>query len=390
MSTAFQHGVRQTFNKAGWTRTPTISTTVIGVVVTADDADTEMFPLNQCVLVTNFDQAIAKAGKKGTLRSTLLNISKEAITPTVVVRVDEGEDLESTIPNVMGKVTDDGKRTGLELLELAKAQTGMQPKIFICPQYDVVEVVRLKLAALAEKFLGFTYCSIEDQATIQDALKLADKVVSDNLMIIYNNPIAYDQDLEAEAEQYVSAQVAGLRAKLDVEVGWHRSISNNFLSQATGTTKEVTFSPINPAGTEANTLNEKKISVLVRDDGGIKVWGNHSCHASDSSHIFEVYTRTMNFLGEEAAQMLKDTVQDKPMTRTLLEEFSMRYNNRLEEHKRAGRIIGGYVDLHPDKNGTNDLMEGRPDWLLKVTPVPPAQSPGIELVLTDEFIKQLV
>lgn len=390
MSTQFQHGVRQTFDKTGWTQLPTISTTVIGVVVTANDADEEMFPLNQSVLVTDFDQAIAKAGKSGTLRSTLLNIKKEAITPTVVIRVKEEKSFEATIPNVMGKIKDDGKRTGLELLELAKAQTGIQPKIFICPRYDVADVIRLRLVALAEKFLGFAYCSIEDQETIQDALKLADKVVSDNLMIIYNNPIAYDQDLEAETEQYVSAQVAGLRAKLDVEIGWHRSISNNFLSQVTGTTKEVTFQPINPAGTEANTLNEKNITVLVRDDGGIKVWGNRSCTAQDSSFIYEVYTRTMNFLAEEAAQMLKSITQDKEMTRARLEDFALRYNNRLDDHKRAGRIIGGYVELDPNKNGVNDLMNGRPDWQLKVTPVPPIESPGIELQLNAESIMSLI
>lgn len=390
MSTEFQHGVRQTFNKSGWTQLPKVGTAVIGMVVTGNDADEEMFPLDQCVLVTNFDDAIAKAGKSGTLGQALRNIRKEAETPTVVVRVDEAESMELTIPNIMGKINSNGTRTGHEALELARTQTGVQPKIFICPLYDTEEVVRLRMIALAEKFLGFVYASIETSYTVQDALKLADKVSSDNLMLIYNNSIAYDQDVEAEAEQYVVAQVAGLRASIDYEKGWHHSISNHILSQVTGTTKEVTFAPINPAGTEANELNKKNISVLVRDDGGIKVWGNRTSAPIDSSHIFEVYTRTMNFLGEEAAMMLKSITQDKPMTRVLLEEFSMRYNNRLDEHKRAGRIIGGYVDLHPGKNGTNDLMEGRPDWLLRVTPVPPAESPGIELILTDEFITNLV
>ena len=390
MSTEFAHGVSQRFNKAGWTRLPTISLAVIGMVATAEDADADYFPLNQCVLVTNFDEAISKAGDTGTLKTSLLNIYREAITPTIVVRVEEGKTFEETIPNIMGKIEDNGGRSGLELLELAKAQTGLTPKIFITPLYDTEETVRLKLAALAAKYLGFTYTSIETSYSVQEALKLADKVSSDNLMLVYNNAIAYDQTAEAQAEQYVVAQMAGLRAKIDAEKGWHHSISNHMLSQVTGTTKEVTFAPINPVGTEANELNKANITVLVRDDGGIKVWGNRSCAPQDSSHIFEVYTRTMNFLGEEAAEMLKSITQDKPMTKTLLERFSLVYNNRLDEHKRAGRIIGGYVDLDPKKNGTNDLMEGRPSWLLRVTPVPPAENPSIELMLTDEFITQLV
>lgn len=389
MSTTYLHGVRQTINEHGYTPMPIVATSIIGMLVTADDADSEMFPVNQAVLITDIPSAIGAAGSTGTLKEALQDIYKEASTEIVVIRVEEGIEDEGTIANIMGDIIDD-KRTGLEVFALAQQQCGVQPKVFICPKYDTTESVRLKLANIAEEALGFAYVSFDDAETISDALKARENFSSAYAMPFYNNALAYSTELKADAERYSVAQVAGLRARLDQEKGWHWSISNHLLKEAVGTTKEVTYKAINGYGTGANTLNEKGISVFVRDDGGIKTWGNRTASKPDSSLFFEVYTRTSNFLAEEAAEYLRRSMQDKPMTRAVMEDFRLNYNNRLADHKRAGRILGGDVVLHPKKNGKDDLMQGRPDWELRFTAVPPAESPGLEITLTSDFITELM
>ena len=389
MSTAYLHGVRQTINQHGYTPMPMVATSVIGLLATGEEADAELFPLDQAVLITDIAEAIGKAGKSGTLKEALEDIYKEASTAIVVIRVEEADSEEDTIANVMGDIKED-KRTGLEVFELAQQQTGVQPKIFICPKYDTTKSVRLKLANIAEKARGFTYVSFDDCVTIADALKAREEFSSSYAMPVFNNALAYSSALKADAERYSVAQLAGLRARLDQEKGWHWSISNNLLKEATGTTKEVTYSAINGYGTGANTLNEKGISVFVRDDGGIKIWGNRTASKPDSSLFFEVFARTSNFLAEEAAEYLRRSMQDKPLTRAVMEDFRLNYNNRLADHKRAGRILGGQVILDPKKNGKDDLMQGRPDYELKFTPVPPAESPGIEITLTSDFINEIM
>lgn len=388
MSTTYLHGVRQVINENGYTPMPIVATSVIGLLATADDADADLFPVNRAVLITDIDEAIGKAGTKGTLKNALIDIKKEAQTPIVLIRVDEAESEEDTIANVMGDITEE-KRTGLEVFALAQQECGVQPKIFICPQYDTNAAVRMKLASIAEDALGFAYVSFDDCETISDALKEREKFSSSYAMPFYNNALAYDTELKADGERYSVAQLAGLRARLDQEKGWHWSISNNLLREASGATKEVTYKAINGYGTGANTLNEKGISVFVRDDGGIKTWGNRTASKPDSSLYFEVFTRTSNYLAEEAAEYLRRSMQDKPLTKAVMEDFRLNYNNRLADHKRAGRILGGQVFLDPAKNGKDDLMQGRPDYKLTFTPVPPAESPGIEITLTSDFINEI-
>ena len=60
------------------------------MVCTASDADDKTFPLNEPVLITNVQNAIAKAGKAGTLSASLQAIADQCKPVVVVVRVAEG------------------------------------------------------------------------------------------------------------------------------------------------------------------------------------------------------------------------------------------------------------------------------------------------------------
>ncbi|MEG5754412.1 phage tail protein, partial [Enterobacter hormaechei] len=63
----FHHGVQVVEVNDGTRVISTVSTAIVGMVCTASDADATMFPLNEPVLITSVQSAIAKAGKKGTL-----------------------------------------------------------------------------------------------------------------------------------------------------------------------------------------------------------------------------------------------------------------------------------------------------------------------------------
>lgn len=62
----YHHGVDVVEINDGTRTISTVSTAVVGMVCTASDADADMFPLNEPVLITSPQNAIAKAGTKGT------------------------------------------------------------------------------------------------------------------------------------------------------------------------------------------------------------------------------------------------------------------------------------------------------------------------------------
>lgn len=388
--TEFLHGTRLIIDENSYIELRVMSTSTIGVVCTADDADPEVFPLNRCVIVTDAKKAVLKAGKTGTLAETLKGIDEEVRTAIIVVRVEEGTTDEETYANVIGKIdplTD--SYTGLKALELAKAQTGLQPRILGIPKYDKSEAVFKALQAYADKFYGFAYGSCSHCSSVADALLYREKFGDAYGMLFYGDLIQFDTETAIQREHYAVPKLLGLRAKLDQERGWHHSISNKQLSQVLGLTKEVSYAGLNGYGTDANVLNEAGISCFVQD-GGFRTWGNRTTAAADSSMYFEVSARSSQVIGITLAELLKDMLQDNPMSPALLDLFKQRGDAVLSNWTKEGRILGGEIMLHPDMNSNDDLMKGRPDWVVDYTPAIPIESPGLTVRLTDKFITNAI
>lgn len=388
MATEFLHGVRLVIANDGYIELRTPSTAIIGVVCTAEDADADMFPLDRCVLITNLQRAISKAGDTGTLVETLNAIHSEARTAVVVVRTKEGATDEETIANIIGKINPDDTRTGMKVLELANIQTGIQPRIFCVPLYDKEQAIALAIMELAERSYGFAYVSASHCENEAAAIIYRKQFSIDTGMLIYGDVIKFNTNLAMETEHWAAPQFCGLRARIDQEKGWHHSISNHALKSVLGVTKEVTYDGINGYGTGANILNEAGISVIVQDQG-YRTWGNRTVAPTDSSMYFETSIRSSQVIAVTQAQLLKDITQDKPMQGTansVLKTFIARSNRFLGDWERAGYILGGTCILDPEKNSVDDLMSGRPDWITRFTPCIPIESPGLTVTITDEFV----
>ena len=140
MPTDYHHGVRVIEKNDGTRPIRTISTAVIGLVATAEDADPVAFPLDTPVLLTNVPAAVGKAGVKGTLRRALDAIGAQTKPFTVVVRVAEGKDEAETTSNVIGTTTAAGKYTGVKALLAAQSKLGIKPRILGAPGLDTKAV----------------------------------------------------------------------------------------------------------------------------------------------------------------------------------------------------------------------------------------------------------
>ena len=282
----FHHGVQVLEINDGTRVISTVATAIVGMVCTASDADAETFPLNEPVLITNVQSAIAKAGKKGTLSASLQAIADQSKPVTVVVRVAEGtgEDAEAqTISNIIGGTDENGKYTGIKALLTAEAVTGVKPRILGVPGLDTKEVA-VALASVCISLRAFGYISAWGCKTISEAMAYRENFSQRELMVIWPDFIAWDTTTNATATAYATARALGLRAYIDQTVGWHKTLSNVGVQGVTGISASV-FWDLQASGTDADLLNEAGVTTLVRKDG-FRFWGNRTC-SDDPLFLFE-------------------------------------------------------------------------------------------------------
>lgn len=381
MATDYHHGVRVIEINEGTRPIRTISTAVIGMVCTAADADTVAFPLNTPVLLTDVLSAIGKAGTEGTLAASLDAIADNASPFTIVVRVEAGEDDAATNANIIGTVTDEGQYTGLKALLAAKTKLGVTPRILGVPGLDSLEVTT-ELVAIAQKLRAFVYASCWACATKEDAVAYRDNFGARELMLIWPDFLSFDTVAEATTTAPAVARALGLRAKLDEQVGWHKTLSNIPVNGVTGISKDVFWDLQNPA-TDAGLLNENEVTTLIRE-GGFRFWGSRTC-SDDPLFAFENYTRTAQVLADTMAEAHLWAV-DKPMHPSLVRDIIEGINAKFRELKSQGYIIDGECWYDESANDATTLKAGKLYLDYDYTPVPPLENLLLRQRITDRYL----
>ena len=136
----FLHGVEVLQIDTGRRTITTASTSVIGVVGTAPDADATAFPINKPVLIAGSRTEAGKldtlGNRAGTLPNALDAILDHTSAVVVVVRVEEGESATGTMANVLGGVNaNTGAYEGVQALLGSKSALGFAPRILIAPGF---------------------------------------------------------------------------------------------------------------------------------------------------------------------------------------------------------------------------------------------------------------
>lgn len=375
MPVDYHHGVRVIEVSDGIRPIRTISTAIIGVVCTADDADAVAFPLDTPVLVTSVNAAIAKAGVAGTLKKTLEAIGGEGNALCVVVRVDEGVDAAATSVNVIGTVTVGGVYTGMKALLTAKAKLGVKPRILACPGLDTLTVATA-LAGIAQQLRAFAYVHANGAATKEDAATYRENFGQREIMVIWPDW------LKGADTVWATAKAIGLRAKLDEQIGWHKTLSNMPINDVTGISKDVFWDLQDPA-TDAGYLNALEVTTLIRE-GGFRYWGSRTCSA-DPLFAFENYTRTAQVLADTMAEAHLWAV-DRPLNPSLARDIIEGVNAKFRELRALGYIIDGKAWYAEDVNSAVTLKDGKLYIDYDYTPVPPLENLMFRQLITDRYL----
>lgn len=372
------HGIKVNELTTGARPIVPIASAVIGLVATATaDAGPPAaaldaaFPLNTPVLVTDIRSAIGNAGEGGTLLPALEAIADQTSPILVVVRVAPGEDDAETTANVIGGNTG-GVAAGMQCLLDAQAQLGIRPRILGCPGLDDQEVTA-EMVIVAKRLRGMVYArAIGDE--IADVLTYRDEFAARELMLIWPN---FTNQFAGDAV----ARALGLRARIDEEQGWHKTLSNVAVDGVSGIDKSVYFD-LQDATTPAGVLNDGQVTTIIRMNG-YRFWGNRTC-SDVPEFAFESAVRTAQVLQDTIAEGLAWAV-DKPMTRGLIKDIIETINAEFRSLKAQGRIIDGKAWFDPALNSQTDLASGRLTIDYDFTPAAPAENIILNQRITDRY-----
>lgn len=375
------HGIKTNLLTTGVRALAPVATAIIGMVVTATaeagaptDALDLAFPLNTPVLVTDIRDAIGKAGTGGTLKPALEAIADQTTPILVIVRIEEGVDDEATETAIIGTIGVDGIATGMQALLDAEVQVGIRPRILGVPGLDT-QAVTVALAIVARKLRGFGYAAAVGD-TIAEAITYRAEFAQRELMLLWPN---FTGDFAGDAV----ARALGLRARIDQEQGWHKTLSNIAVDGVTGIDKSVYFD-LQDDTTPSGVLNSAHITTIIRTTG-FRFWGNRTCvDETLPQYNFESAVRTSQALQDIIAEGLAWAV-DRPMTVSLIRDILETINAEFRRLKAEGRIIGGLASFDGGLNPSENLAAGKLVIDYEFTPCAPAESITLNQLITDKY-----
>ncbi|WP_038343010.1 phage tail sheath protein [Acinetobacter sp. A47] len=377
---SFFRGVRVIELDGGTRPIRTLSTAVIGMVATAEDADPLTFPLDTAVLVTDVQGSVEKAGKKGTLARSLQAIADQTNALVVVVRVEQKKTPAEQKTAVIGGQVN-GKYTGMKALLTAEQNLKVKPRILGAPGLDSPDVAT-GLVSIAQKLRGFAYVSAYGCNTKEEAVAYRAALGAREVMVLWPDFLGFDTVTSKTTTFDATARALGLRAKIDNDVGWHKTISNIPVNGVTGISKDV-FWQLQSADTDAGYLNSHEVTTLIQRDG-FRFWGSRTCSA-DPLFAFENYTRTAQVIADTMAEGHMWAV-DKPLHPSLAKDIKEGINAKFRDLKLQGLIIDAECWFDPAVNSKESLKSGRLLLDYDYTPVPPLEDLTLRQRITDRHL----
>lgn len=381
------HGVKVNELLVGSRPINPLSTAVIGLVCTAT-AETgapataldEAFPLNAPVLITDVRRAIGQAGTGGTLKPALEAIADQSSPAIVVVRVavatdgeDEGSDnIAEQNTLVIGTVTGENVYTGMKALLAAQSQLGVRPRILAVPGLDTPEVITA-LVPIAQQLRAMIYAQCQGD-DVADAVTFAEDFSARELMLIW------PQTAHDFAGDTV-ARAVGLRARIDEEIGWNKTLSNVAVNGVLALDRDVSFDILGGI-TDAKVLNEANIVTLINHEG-YRFWGNRTL-SDEPLFAFESAVRTAQVLKDEIGAGLTWAI-DKPLTRTLVKDILETINARFRKLSAQQMLIDGRAWFDPALNEANQLAAGQLVIDFDFTPTAPLEGFTLNQRITDRY-----
>jgi len=199
--------------------------------------------------------------------------------------------------------------------------------------------------------------------------------------------MVFDTDLETPA--YVakpnSPRVAGLIARIDSQIGFWKSPSNETINGIGGIARQIDYG-LGDANSRANILNENEVATIIRDDGW-RLWGNRTA-SDDPVWAFLSVSRTADMIDISIQQGHRWAV-DRVVNKQYFEDVVAAVNGFLRQLQARGAILGGRCWADPDFNTPADIAAGKVTFSYDFTPPTPAEHITFRSAVTIEYISSI-
>lgn len=409
MATGFLHGVEVVEVDDGTRPLRAVQSGVIGIVGTAPDADEQAFPLNTPVLVAGSLSQAAKLDRTGKRRGTLPNaldlIFKQVGAIVVVVRVQEGDNENTTLTNILGGVNANGAYEGVHAFIGAQSIVGQTPRILIAPgftnkrtttdlsieglDYQDEPLVTVESYGIAAELIGIAErlraIVVLDVPNTTDEAALSTAKDFDSKRAILIDPFVKVNRDGKIIEEPASAAVAGVIAKTDFTHGFWHSPSNKVINGIVGTARPIDFS-IGDRSSRANLLNEQNITTIIRENG-YRLWGNRTL-SSDTKFAFLSVVRTADMINDAILRGHLWAV-DRNIKKTYMHDVSESVNAYLRDLKAQGAILGGRCTPDLELNTASAIESGRVYFNVEFTPTTPAEHITFRSQIINDYLEEI-
>ncbi|SMO65384.1 hypothetical protein SAMN06265173_108108 [Thalassovita litoralis] len=346
---------------------------IVGIVGTAPDADAGVFPVDRPVFMYSDDVTkLTALGATGTLQDavTLINTQLgefQVAAKVVVVRVEEGADVDATLANVVG----DGVSTGLSALVNAGPELGVIPRLLCAPGFTSqrtapdANAVCAALPAICAKLLA--HAVVDGPATTeQDAIDWRETISSDRIIPV--DPAVKVLDDGATVVQPLSPAVIGIGVRRDHEKQGRpfHSWANQPVQGIVGPSRPINFS-LTDGATEGQRLLAANIGVLLRGEmgvesaigqGGYIFVGTDNAGEDDLWRFYNV-TRGRDFIHLMLLRTLRFYLGRFNITGQTIQAILNTMETGLRNLKADGDILGFEIKFTRDQNSPEELRQGR-------------------------------
>lgn len=299
--------------------------------------------------------------------------------------------------DIIGSVNAAGVRTGIQALQDTYNAFGFFAKILIAPAWSTLSSVSTALLAMADKLKAMAYIDAPIGTTYAQAIAgrgaggtINFNTSSNRARLCFPYVKVWDNALNAERLDPLSARAAGLRAKVDLENGFWWSSSNQEILGITGVERQLS-AMIDDPNSEVNGLNAAGITTVFSSFGtGFRLWGNRTAAFPSVTALrnFENVRRTGDMINESLRYFSLQFV-DMPINQALIDALLESANGYGRKLIGDGALLGFKAWYDVIRNPLSELSAGHLLISYKYTPPPPMERLTFESEITSEYLVTL-